>query len=181
MKHLSKSQIDALIRAAESDRNRLLLRLTYEHGLRISECLSLTRAHIQRGFLTIRAKKRGKRSDERVSPITLALFESVTKTLAPRTLIFPFSRQWASVIFHRAATKAKIDLQLRQGVHTLRHSCAHHLLAAGASLPIVQKALRHRSLSSTGVYLEQDSNDVDEWRAKALGAANKAASEAEAA
>jgi hypothetical protein len=53
-------------------------------------------------------------------------------------------------------------------VHSLRHSLGHHLLDAGASLPIVQKALRHRSLSSTGVYLEQDAKDVDAWRAKAV-------------
>jgi Phage integrase family len=71
-------------------------------------------------------------------------------------------------LFHRAADKAGIQLQLRQGVHSLRHSLGHHLLDAGASLPVVQKALRHASLSSTGVYLEQDARDVDDWRARAI-------------
>ena len=168
MKHLSSEAVSRLIAAAETDRDRLLLRLTYEHGLRISECLALTRAHVRRGYLQIKGKKKGKQADEKVDAATLALFESVTKNLLPNTLIFPFSRQWASSLFHRACDKAEITLQLRQGVHSLRHSLAHHMLDSGASLPVVQKALRHRSISSTGVYLEADGRDVDSWRAKAI-------------
>lgn len=95
----------------------------------------------------------------------------MTATLLPNTLIFPFSRQWASLLFHRACQKAGITLQLRQGVHSLRHSLAHHLLDAGAPLPVVQKSLRHRSIGSTGVYLEADGASVDSWRAKAIGIA----------
>jgi integrase len=168
MKHLQVEQVGALIGAADTDRNKLLFRLLYEHGLRISECLSLTRAHVRRGYLQIKGKKKGKRADEKVDAVTLALFESVTKNLLPNTLIFPFSRQWASSLFHRACDKAGITLQLRQGVHSLRHSLAHHLLDAGAPLPVVQKSLRHRSIGSTGVYLEADGACVDSWRARAI-------------
>ena len=32
-------------------------------------------------------------------------------------------------------------------------------------------ALRHRSIGSTGVYLEADGRDVDQWRAKAISGA----------
>ena len=167
MKHLSTTQTAALIAAADTDRNRLMLTMCYQHGLRISECLSLTPAHVKRGYLQIKGKKKGKRADERLSPATLALFERVSANKLPHTLIFPFSRQWASTIFHRAADKASIQLRLRQGIHSLRHSLGHHLLDAGASLPVVMKALRHSSLSSTGCYLEQDARDADNWRARA--------------
>ncbi len=169
MKHLSAEELGRLIAAADTDRNQLLFRLLYEHGLRISECLALTRAHVRRGYLQIKGKKKGKRADERINPATLELFGSVTKNLLPNTLIFPFSRQWASSLFHCACDKAGITLQLRQGVHSLRHSLAHHLLDAGAPLPVVQKSLRHRSIGSTGVYLEADGRDVDSWRVKAIG------------
>jgi site-specific recombinase XerD len=168
MKHLSSVQVAALIEAADTDRNKLLFRLLYEHGLRISEALSLTRSHVRRGYVQVRGRKGGKRTDEKINPGTLALFESVTKNLLPNTLIFPFSRQWASSLFHRACDKAGITLQLRQGVHSLRHSLAHHLLDAGAPLPVVQKSLRHRSIGSTGVYLEADGASVDAWRARAI-------------
>jgi integrase len=175
MKHLAPSQINDLIAAAKSDRDRLLFHLCYEHGLRISECLSLTKAHVARGFLTIRGKKRGKRSEERLSPATAELWAALTATILPHTRVFPFSRQWAAVLFTRTCERAHIERQPRQGIHSLRHSIAHHLLDSGAPLPVVQKQLRHRSIGSTGVYLEADAADVDQWRARALCAANPVA------
>src|SRR6266496_4614212 len=183
MKHLSPTQVRDLIAATDGDRNRLLLALTYEHGLRISETLSITKSHVRRGYLSIRGRKKGKRADEKLSPATLELFERVSANKCPNVLLFPFSRQWASVIFHRAAEKAGIELQLRMGLHSLRHSCAHHLLDAGANLAIVQKALRHRSIGSTGIYVEADGADVDRWRARAVmggGASDRGVAQAAA-
>ena len=181
MKHLLPNQVHDLIAAATSDRDKLLFTLLFQHGLRISECLALTKSSVVRGYLQVKPRKKGKRSDERLDPATLQLWNEITKTIAPHTMLFPISRQWASVLFHRACDKAGIQLQLRQGCHSLRHSLAHAMLDSGASLPVVQKALRHRSIGSTGVYLEADAADVDQWRAKALGAANKAGSKLEAA
>jgi site-specific recombinase XerD len=171
MKHLSPEQVGALIKAAESDRDRLMLTVIYQHGLRVSECLALTRGHVVRGYLQLKPKKKGKRADERLDPATAELWAKVTAHILPRTLVFAISRQWASTIFHRCAQRAHIELQLRQGIHSLRHSLAHHLLDAGAPLPVVQKSLRHRSIGSTGVYLEADGRDVDKWRARALAGA----------
>lgn len=170
MKHLSAEAVNALLAEADTDRNRLFLAVIYQHGLRVSEALSLTKGSVHRGYLRVKPRKKGKPSDERMNPETLTLWDKVTRNLCPGTLVFPFSRQWGSQIFHRAATKAGLELQLRQGVHSLRHSLAHHMLDAGASLPVVQKALRHRSIGSTGVYLEADGRDVDKWRAKAVAA-----------
>ena len=168
MKHLAPNQVNDLIAAASNDRDRLLFTLLFQHGLRISECLALTRASVVRGYLQVKPRKKGKRSDEKLDPATLALWNEITKTIAPHTMLFPFSRQWASVLFHRACEKAGIELQLRMGVHCLRHSLAHALLDSGAPLPVVQRALRHRSIGSTGVYLQCDASDADRWRARAI-------------
>jgi integrase len=169
MKHLQKSQVDALIAAADTDRNKLLFTLLFQHGLRISECLALTRSSVVRGYLQIKPRKKGKRSDEKLDPATLQLWNEITRTIAPHTMLFPISRQWASVLFHRACERAGIQLQLRQGCHSLRHSLAHAMLDSGAPLPVVQRALRHRSIGSTGVYLQCDATDADRWRARATG------------
>lgn len=128
MKHLRVDQVRALIAAAGTDRNRLFLEVIYQHGLRVSEALALTRGSVKRGFLQVKPRKKGKRSDEKMDQDTLALWEKVTACLLPTTLVFPFSRQWASEIFHAAAAKVGIALPLRCGIHSLRHSCAHHLL-----------------------------------------------------
>jgi integrase/recombinase XerC len=171
MKHLTHEQITNLIAAATSPRDRLLLTLCYEHGLRISEALALTPARVQRDFLCTRPLKDGRTTTQRLSASTAQLWASVTATLAPSALIFPFSRMWASVIFHRAAEAAGIQLAPRQGIHTLRHSCAHRLLDTGAGLTVVQRKLGHRSLASTGVYLEADDAAVDHASAKAFSLA----------
>src|ERR1700733_3963159 len=168
VKHLSVEAVGRLIEAADTARNRLFLSICYEHGLRVSEALALARGSVKRGYLQIRAKKGGEGADERVSPITLALWEECTACLLPNTLVFPFSRQWGSSIFHAAAERAGIALQLRQGIHSLRHSLAHHMLDSGAPLPAVQRSLRHKSIGSTGQYLVCDQNDADRWRAKAI-------------
>jgi integrase len=172
MKHLQVEQVAALIEAAEGDRNKLLFKLLFEHGLRISECLALTQSSMQRGgYLRVRARKKGKHTDEKMDPATVELWNRVAEHLIPGTMLFPFSRQWSDTLFHRYCDKAGIELPPRCGVHSLRHGLGHAMLASGSSLPEIQKALRHRSLQSTSCYLEADAADTDRARAKAIAGA----------
>jgi integrase len=172
MKHLQVEQVAALIEAAEGDRNKLLFTLLFQHGMRISECLALTQSSMQRGgYLRVRAKKKGKHTDEKMDPATVALWDKVAAHLCPNVMLFPFSRQWSDTLFHRYCDKAGIELPPRCGVHSLRHGLGHAMLASGSSLPEIQKALRHRSLQSTSVYLEADAADTDRARAKAIAGA----------
>ena len=174
MKHLKVEQVHALIAEARNDRDRLLFTLLFQHGLRISEALGLMKGSVKRGYLQIQAKKKGRRADEKMNPDTLQLWNKVTECKLPHTLVFDgISRQWCSQLFHRACESAGISLQLRQGLHSLRHSLGHAMLAANCPLPTIQKALRHKSLSSTSCYLEADSASVDFWRAKSIGIARE--------
>ena len=168
MAHLEPDQIAALTSKASSPRYRLMLIMTYEHGLRVSETLALTPDRVKNGFLCTKPGKKGKLTIQRMEPSTLVLWNEVSKNLAPSTRLFPFTRQWASEIFHRSCDAAGIMLVPRQGIHTLRHSTAHHLLDSGAPLPVVQRKLGHVSLGSTGRYLLPSDNDVDTWSHKAL-------------
>jgi integrase/recombinase XerC len=44
--------------------------------------------------------------------------------------------------------------------HTLRHSLARRMLAAGADLPMVQRTLGHSSIATTGMYLTPSDDDL---------------------
>lgn len=169
MKHLSQTQVSALLEAADSPRTRLLFTLCYEHGLRISEALAMRPASVKDGFLNTKPLKDGKVTSQALSTGTAALWAKETANLTPSTLIFPFTRQWAAELFHKAAKAAGIALRLHQGIHTLRHSCAHHLLEAGAGLNVVQRKLGHKNIATTSVYLEADDSTVDDWSRKAFG------------
>jgi integrase/recombinase XerD len=168
MRHLTLDQTSQMINATANLRNRLFLTMTYEHGLRVSESIALTRSHVQDGSLCTRPGKRGKNTVQPLSPEALRMWEQVTERLAERTLVFPFTRQRAAQIFHQACDKAGVRLAPRQGIHTLRHSIAHHLLDAGAPLTVVQRQLGHHNLGSTGMYLTVDDAEVARWRAKTL-------------
>jgi len=49
MKHLLPDQVQRLIEAVDGERNKLLFTMLFEHGLRISEALALTKSSVQRG------------------------------------------------------------------------------------------------------------------------------------
>ena len=62
----------------------------------------------------------------------------------------PLSRQNAFLIIRAAAERAGITQTISP--HTLRHSCATHLLRGGADIRVVQEILGHASVATTQIY-----------------------------
>jgi len=46
--------------------------------------------------------------------------------------------------------------------HSLRHTCFKRMAERGVSLPVIQKIAGHKTLASTGVYLEASDQEIDE-------------------
>jgi len=160
-------------------RDRALLALLYGGGLRVSEAVSL-----RRGDLSLRAhaadaetgvlRVTGKGSKERLVPFGGGARARLEQWLAegrPRLAAQsehvllsrsgkPLDRHRAFRIVRAAARAAG----LRQEVHphTLRHSCATHLLLGGGDLRAVQEFLGHADLRTTERYTHVE---VDELQA----------------
>ncbi len=160
-------------------RDRALLALLYGGGLRVSEAVSL-----RRGDLSLRAhaadteagvlRVTGKGGKERLVPFgggARARLEQWLEEGRPRlpaqsehVLLSrsgkPLDRHRAFRIVRQAARAAG----LRQEVHphTLRHSCATHLLLGGGDLRAVQEFLGHADLRTTERYTHVE---VDELQA----------------
>ncbi len=149
-------------------RDRAILELLYAAGLRVSELTALTV-----GDLTLdagRVQVRGKGDKERIVPLGrsaveavetylrmgrphLARISSTRKAGAARpdsARLFlslrgaPLTRQWVWQLVKAADQSAS--------PHTLRHSCATHMVEHGADLRSVQILLGHADISTTQVY-----------------------------
>src|SRR6266849_4507380 len=70
------------------------------------------------------------------------------------------SSRRAARIVRKAATRAGIKKHVTP--HTLRHTCATHLLKGRADIRQIQKLLGHRRLSSTEIYTRVELSDLAE-------------------
>lgn len=70
------------------------------------------------------------------------------------------SRQSAWTILQRHAAAAEIDGEISP--HTLRHSCATHMLSGGAGIRLVQEMLGHASVTTTQIYTKVTAESLQE-------------------
>lgn len=141
-------------------RDKALLVLLYASGLRISEALSITKAHLKNTeFLKIK----GKGSKERIVPWIPLAFKLIQGYLE----LLPYKIEENNPIFlgkqgkplqPAVFNRQLIHLRRQYGLpehlsaHAFRHSCATHLLENGADLRSIQELLGHQSLSTTQRY-----------------------------
>ena len=147
-------------------RDRAFLELLYSTGLRIGEAVALTVHDIdlEAGLLKVQSGKGGK---SRVVPLgreaTKWLREYLTKIRPQQNRLSPherslfltqqgtaFKRHTIEIIIRQYARAAKINKQVT--CHTIRHTCATHLLEAGANLVAIKELLGHRHIETTQIY-----------------------------
>lgn len=173
-KALSEAEVQRLLDLVDSGplarRDRALLELLYGTGARISEAvgLDLTDVTADDGLLRLY----GKGSKERVVPIGRCAGSALAVWLGPggRPEVQPLhwrrrgdaeavflnarggrlTRQGAFEIVRRHARRAGIRSPISP--HTLRHSCATHMLGRGADIRVVQELLGHASIGTTQIY-----------------------------
>jgi integrase/recombinase XerC len=145
-------------------RDRAVLMLLYGCGLRIGEALALNgRDKFDGDSLVVT----GKGNKQRLVPVLPAVKAAVEAYRA--ACPFPLGaaealfrgqrgrRLDAAIVQKRVrALRRTLDLPAHATPHSLRHSFATHLLAAGADLRSIQELLGHASLATTQRYTEVD-------------------------
>lgn len=151
-------------------RNRALLELLYGAGLRVDEACALDVQHVDLEQRLVRV--RGKGDKERIVPFGPPAAEAVAAWLVARPARphaeVPDPPGGALLRNHRGgrlSTRAAFTVVADAGrfngapglhPHALRHTCATHLLAAGADLRTIQEQLGHASLHTTQRYTHVD-------------------------
>jgi integrase/recombinase XerD len=183
-KTLSTDEIERLIAAADSPRDKALIELLYGAGLRVSELVSLPlRMAPKPGqeHMIIEGKGGKERLVALGRPALAALNAhletragALPKNEAQRERaarwLFPsasaadgkLTRRRVGQILEAAAMKAGID-PARVSPHVLRHAFATHLVEGGADLRTVQTLLGHADIATTQIYTH-----VAEGRLKTL-------------
>jgi len=162
---LTREEVRNLLAAAEGDKKaRLVIKLLYSSGIRISECVNLKieDLDINEKIGWVRGGKGGKDrmfilSDDLVTDLRQH-FDAIRSRRAPGQLgqyLFPgrngpMTPRAIQKIITNLAKKAGIEKDVSP--HTFRHSFATHLLEAGVDIRKIQELLGHSNLSTTQIY-----------------------------
>jgi integrase/recombinase XerD len=165
-KILSPAEVDALIGALRSHRDRAMVFAMVLGGLRRCEVLGLRLADVQVSERSLFIAE-GKGGHHRVVPISNVFFTEVGEYLrlerpsgAPTDRLFVslkgpsrgqgLSAQGVETILLSARERARLE---RATCHQLRHTCLTRLREAGMALEAVQAQAGHASIESTRIYL----------------------------
>ena len=151
-------------------RDVALFSLIYSVGLRISEALNLAQRDIAQGSYILVL---GKGQKQRYVPFLDVVIKVVGEYLAHQPFMCgPDQPLFFGIRGERlTAEVARRQIQrFREAYgfprtfspHTLRHSCATHLLATSHNLRIIQDLLGHTSLKATQIYTEIGQNTIFE-------------------
>ena len=161
---LSPEEVARLIDSACNLYHRTLLMTLYSTAVRRAELCRLKVQDIdsQRMMIRINQGKGGRDREVPLSPKLLQTLRVYFRWMRPTIFLFPGTVKGVradvpitpNVVWlacRQAAQKAGITKPLSP--HSLRHSCASHLLEAGADLRTLQLLLGHSRLEHTLIYL----------------------------
>jgi integrase/recombinase XerD len=166
------------IRTNRGYRNRIILELLYDCGIRRAEVahIKLADLDLESGYIKIH----GKGSKERVVPVCGRVCNLVGSYIQMVRHTFVQGKDEGYLILNRwgggmdpngiwAVVKRCAHLAgIRKNVstHTFRHTCATHMLQNGAPIRHIQELLGHESLESTQIYTRVTINDLKQVHAK---------------
>lgn len=155
---LSREEIAKIVSAIKNVKHRLLIRLAYSAGLRVSEAVSLKVKDIYLDNMQIHIKS-AKGMKDRITVLSEKLIGEIrylTEGMDQNDYLVPSERggklstRTAGKIFRMALRKTGIKKDAT--FHSLRHSFATHLLENGTDVRYVQSLLGHSSIITTQLY-----------------------------
>jgi len=160
---LSQEQVWKIITDPGNLKHRLILMTTYAAGLRVSEVIRLKPEHIDSQRMLIKVVD-GKGRKDRYTMLSEKLLTELRryyKACHPQNYLFPSSikRKKGQPLSYEAVrsiyekARKKVGVKNGEGLHTLRHSFATHLLEAGYDIRKIQVLMGHCRLSTTMIYL----------------------------
>ncbi len=156
---LTIEEIKKLILSTSNIKHKLIIKLLYGCGLRVSEVVNLKKEDIDFQELLIHIKlAKGKK--DRFVKLPKSIQEELQNysKLNNSKILFPSNRGGkltsATIQAILKNSSKKAGIRKRVYPHLLRHSFATHLLEQGTDLRIIQKLLGHSDIKTTQIYTQ---------------------------
>ncbi len=163
-KYFTREEVHRILEATENERDKLMLNLMWQTGLRVSELLSLKPSNIdfRGGVLKVPTLKR-KGHPFRVIPLQPSLLGELARFIASNKIgdeerLFPLTRFRVFQIVKEACKRAGIEDE-RAHPHTFRHSFAVHCVLHGVPVLVLNEWLGHSNIENTLIYTKVLASD----------------------
>lgn len=151
---LTVAEVKRLLAAARSQRDRLLLRVMVDAGLRVSEAIGLAVGDVytagDRCYLHVAHGKGDKERDPEIPPDLYAELRRYAGAWRADRRLFAIDRGNVWRMVATVAERAGVDRAVTP--HTLRHTHAHHMRLADMPLEVLSERLGHASIETTKIY-----------------------------
>jgi integrase len=184
---LPAGDVDKLLAAATNKRDRLVVLLCSQAGLRVGEVLGAQWTNIKNGVLTIRQQRDGrgnlvapKHDKVRHVPLSAAILKLlermpkrglylVCKSSGDPLLYQGLRLKLVALYAAAGVTVPATDRGVRRPFHSLRHSFGTEMVRRGVALPVLQELMGHRDIKTTMVYVSTTDDDKRDAITRAFG------------
>lgn len=170
MKAMTREQLDAVLTVARkySEDDYLALLVGFNHGLRISEILSLCAENIVNGYLVVQRLKRSKRT---VQPLLPNELQGIMDKVATGEPFFNVCRKTLWLHMKQYCAEAGVPFG-RDFVtpHSVKHTCGRLGFKGGMTIPEVGARLGHKNLGNALIYMQATEEEASAAFAAAVGA-----------
>jgi len=154
-KVVAKPEIKRMLESVSNIKHRVLLKLCYGMGLRVSELVELKISDVDSSRMQVHVRRAKGKKDRYVTLPESVLDElrQYFREYKPKEYLFEgqfggkYSIRSTQAVFRQAMKKAKINKTV--GIHGLRHSYATHLLESGTDISLIKELLGHKDIKTT--------------------------------
>ncbi len=163
--YLTEDEVDQLMDAASrvgrhGHRDATLILLSYRHGLRVTELVSLRweQLDLKQGLMHVNRLKHGNPSVHPLRGPELRALRRLQRDYSTLPYVFcserkaPLTSDAIRKIISRAGREAKLPFTVHP--HMLRHACGYKLAQAGQDTRAIQHYLGHKNIQHTVRYTQ---------------------------
>jgi len=163
---LDRSDIKKLFEKTDNLKHRMMLKMCYGMGLRVSEVVALKIERIDSKRMQVLVQQSKGKKDRYVNLPESSLTElrEYFKEYKPKEYLFEgilggqYSIRSIQAVCQAAMKRAHINKRI--GIHSLRHSYATHLMEQGTNINFIQKLLGHNDIKTTMIYTHVSDTNI---------------------